>query len=114
MAISVTCACGVTLQAPRRLAGGSARCPACKEVIAVPYPDDDAISARPTATKQPKALGIASERQRPPAPHSRAALVGTIIVLLVIGTVFLGGGGLAAYWFYFKDDSKKSPSSRLT
>ena len=40
MAIAVQCSCGKTLQAPERLAGKTARCPACKTVVAIPLADD--------------------------------------------------------------------------
>jgi hypothetical protein len=42
--VSVTCACGVTIEAPGRLAGKSVQCPQCSAAVSVPAPD---IAAAP-------------------------------------------------------------------
>jgi hypothetical protein len=43
--VSITCACGVTIEAPASLAGKSVKCPECSAAVSVPAPEFDAGAA---------------------------------------------------------------------
>src|SRR5205085_10380607 len=102
MSIPVQCSCGRTLQAPKRLAGGQARCPACQEVVAVPWPEDAAdhaaVTSRPGRIRHVAGRSI-DDGDEPPTPRrSRATIIGLVGILIAMGVALLGGGGLAAYY----------------
>lgn len=77
MPITVKCACGSTLRAPDAMAGKKARCPQCKEVLAVPelptmLLNDEVPLPKPKAAR-PASRAERMEQLNPVAPEKSDA-----------------------------------------